>query len=133
MLELHVFANRSRMPDAKRWNEALAREQPPVRLDPFDPVQHTGFLPATIGTDSAGFEYYLESSAEYFESYQIESMESYDAVASFRLSGRLELASALLAIATLVDLTGGRFFEPQAGEWFDVQWAREQARAVLES
>jgi hypothetical protein len=56
-VELVVYLAADQMPSCDRWQKAMDADRIPVQMDPFDTLEHSGFLPVKLNGASCGFEY----------------------------------------------------------------------------
>ena len=101
------------------WQKSIEAHNFAVEIDSdFDPLKHTGFLPARYGGQAAGFEYYCD----------LETDEQ--CCVMLRWSGRArEAVSGLIAAACLCHLTTGHLVDTEEGETIEatsvIAWARQ--------
>jgi hypothetical protein len=119
MVSVEVEFPSGRMPTPQEWQDSILAHGFAVSLDrEFDPLAHSGFLPARCQNQPAGFEYYIDVVAEA------------NSRVTFAWGGDAdEGISAVVAAGCLAYLTGGDLTDPQSGEVFPaiqaIQWARE--------
>src|SRR5437870_1852808 len=69
-MELHVLAEDSRLPDARRWQEAINALGFDLKLDSSLSVrEQTGFLPCTFKGRQSGFEFDVFPASDIVETY----------------------------------------------------------------
>lgn len=117
-VEVIVYLRDADLPTRDAWQRSIDEAGISLRLDEFSPREHTGFLPAALDGQDAGFEYYFEP-VEPSESEEIgEEIADRDCMASFVWhSSEIEGRSAMLAAAVLTKLADGVFYDPQSGEF----------------
>ena len=133
-IELTVFLPRAKMPTPNAWAQAIREAGFPAQLDDdFDVDTFSGFLPCTYDGKEAGFEYYATSVDAEERSDRSLSAE-HDFSVTFTTGSRMrELATSVVAAATLCQLTGGLLSDAQAGEDVDASNVLSWARDMIES
>ena len=99
-----VFLKRADLPAPRVWQAAITAAGFDVQIDPnFDPLTHSGFLPATYHGKPGGFEYELDRA---MDMEGVEGVEGLDAMVAFITHADLrELATSVIAAAALAYLT----------------------------
>ena len=135
-VEICVFVQRDRLPVRNQWQQAIEDMGfPMVLYADFDPLQMSGFCPVTWRGIATGFEYYLDFSKEYLNSYPdiAGQVQLRDSCVTFCFGGHVsELASALAAAASLVQLGNGVCFDPQGELIIDAEQALVMVKQQLE-
>ncbi len=134
--DLDVFLERSKLPAFDEWAEAIRKEGFPLAFpEPVDLTKHTGFLPAVLGDEESGFEFFV-SDLDELDGLPEEAralVPAADAVASFSCHEMQECLAAAVAAAVLARLTSGLFLDPQGSGFFQGQEAIAHARAELDA
>ncbi len=118
-VEVRVYVREANMPTRDQWQRAIDGAGVDLRLDEFSTRQHTGFVPAKLEGQKAGFEYFFEAvePGEEEDDFLAE-IGGCDRFALFVWRGNeLEGRSAMLAAAVLTELAGGVYYDPQGGNF----------------
>jgi hypothetical protein len=132
-VDLMVYLDRERMPKPASWARAIADAGFAMRLDAdFDVDEHAGFLPCEYEGEKAGFEY---SSGPIETIDDLELPESFDFSVTFTTHSDLrELATAVIAAATLCKMARGVLVDPQADARVEsadaIAWARDMLAEI---
>src|SRR5262245_22732726 len=114
-MELHVLADDSRLPDARRWQEEIYALGFDLKLDSTLSVrEQTGFLPCTFKGRESGFEFDVFSASDIVENYPDFKgrFAGRNTSANFRWGGDMvEMACALIASAALAKVCDGLWFD----------------------
>lgn len=128
-----VFLRRSALPSLETWAKAISKAGFPLTLDPeLNVRESTGYRPGTYAGEVAGFEYAVSPARESGLSEQeMQRLGDRDLEVIFTAHSRLhDLVALTIASAVLASITGGRFFNHEAGEWLAgeeaLKWARAQ-------
>ncbi|MEZ4446188.1 MAG: hypothetical protein R3B72_44335 [Polyangiaceae bacterium] len=137
-IETAVILKRERLPAPEDWQRALREAGFAVQLDTdFDPVEMTGFLPATYDGRPGGFEYFFSALDDSdYEPEILDRLGDRDSVVSLVThSDFAGLMTAVLAAAALADLAGGVVHDTEADEFHDsaaaLAWARKMEAEIL--
>ncbi len=135
--DLDVYFNHSKLPSLGQWAESVSREG--FRLtfpESVNLTTHTGYLPAVLGDEESGFEFFVSDLDEPDELLpeEVRSLvPAANALANFCCHGMDECLAATVAAAVLAQLTGGVVFDPQGSGCFQGQEAIAHARAELDA
>lgn len=136
-VELHIFADDSRIPSREAWQREIERLSFPTVLDSsLDLRRNTGFTPTTYKGKAAGFEFCMEPAANVLSAYPhvTPKVGGRDKCATFRWGSDLtECAAALSAAAALAKLTDGIYFYPDDNVIYNADEAIEATRRDLSS
>jgi len=115
---LIVYIHDSEIPSRDEWQRALDEVGTHLILDQFSPREHMGFLPAKLGGQESGFEYFVQRAELPGDDQTRAEIGDRDRMVSFVChSDRLEGRVAALAAAVLTRIANGVFFDPQGGEF----------------
>jgi hypothetical protein len=134
-LEMHVFLNKSRIPDRSSWQAAVGSLDIPFELSPdLDPIHDRGFSPSKIKGLGSGFEIYSESADGLLVSRPelAKTVGDRDWCISFRWGGDMnECACVLAASAALVKLCDAIAYYPSDNLTYDLSGLVEEAKSCL--
>jgi hypothetical protein len=134
-MELHVLADDSRLPDARRWQDGINALGFDVKLDPTLSVrEQRGFLPCTFKGQQSGFEFHIWPASDILETYPEfeERLSGCNTSANFRWGGDMvEMACALIASVALAKVSDGVWFDPQEGVCLTASEALAQVKTDL--
>ncbi len=131
-----VFLERARLPKPLVWADHIRAAGFPMDLDAaFDVETFSGFLPASYGGKSAGFEYFFSPVVELdLDDTVAAQLGLRDVSISFVThSDMRELASAAVAAAVLCAHADGILLDEESGELITANDALASARELLES
>ena len=128
-----VFLDRSRLPTADYWADAIRRAGYAAELDRgFDPTTFSGFLPCAFEGMGPGFEYAFGDASEFLPEHEA-APAPFDAAASFTAHSSVrDLAAATIAASVLAALCEGVLLDCESGEWFEAASAKRWADTQLE-
>jgi hypothetical protein len=133
--EMHVFLNKSKIPDRSSWQSSVSSLGLPLVFDPqLNPLVDTGFSPTKIKDIDSGFEIYSESAKEILQRYPdiTEAVGDRDWCITFRWGGDFnECACVMSASAGLVKLCGALAFFPGDDLTYDLNGLLSEANSCL--
>jgi hypothetical protein len=130
-MELIVFLSRDHLPSRDAWQRAITDNGYDLRLDDADPVSHTGFWPAKLGSVDCGFEYFFEPVVQEEEPEEIlAAIGTRGYRATFVWHGSIDdCRAAIVAAGILVKVADGVLLDSASGELAD----GENALALFEN
>ncbi|HEY3767769.1 MAG TPA: hypothetical protein VGN44_03775 [Candidatus Angelobacter sp.] len=133
--EMHVFLNKSRVPDRSSWQASISSLGLPLVFNlNLNPLVDTGFSPAKIKDIDSGFEIYSESAKEILQSYPniTKAVGNRDWCITFQWGGNLnECACVMAASAGLVKLCNALAFFPGDDLTYDLNGLLNEANSCL--
>lgn len=135
-VDLEVFLERSKLPSLGEWAQAISSEGFSLAFpEPVDITKHTGYLPAILGAEESGFEFFVSDLNEPDDLPEDvgEMLSTANASANFNCHGMDEILAATAAAAVLAHLTDGVVFDPQGGGVLRGQEAIARAKAELDA
>jgi len=115
--DIHVFLNKSDLPSAPAWQEAMQLADLPTEFDAaFDPLRSCGFVACKFNNSGTGFEYLLSSQEDVASAYPAlkHLVRTYDSTVTFTWGhDRNECAVAMISAAILTTLCSGMMYDPQ--------------------
>jgi hypothetical protein len=134
-IELHIFADNSRIPSRDGWQRDIEQLAFPTVLDSsLDLRGGGGFTPTTYQGKATGFELYLEPAEGVLSGYPhvAPKVGDRDTCVTFRWGGDLtECAAALSAAAALAKLADGIYFFPDDDTLYNAAEAIAATRREL--
>jgi hypothetical protein len=134
-LEMHVFLEKSRIPNRSPLQDTISSLNLPFVLNPeLNLLTDSGFSPSKIQDADSGFEIYSEPAQDIMQNYPhlTETIANRDLCLTFRWSGDLnECACVLSTAAGLVKLCGAVAFYPDDDLIYDLNQLLEETKSCL--
>ena len=132
-----VYVQRTNLPSAKEWADAVRAAGFPMELDSdFALESHEGFLPVTYEGKPAGFEYFYSLVGEDEDGEDREHPEVGDrdvGITFVTHSSMRELVTAVIAAAILCERSDGIVYDHESGDTITASEAVASARELIAS
>ncbi len=131
-VEIAVSFASDRLVSPAKWQSAIDAHGFPLQLDDFEWKGQSGFLPATLGGASTGFELDVLKASEIDQMMGVALPSGHDALVVFRFGGDMnECKTAVCAAAVLAEITSGSYHDLDAGVSYPPAEALRQARDTI--
>lgn len=131
-VEIAVSFASDRLVSPAKWQSAIDAHGFPLQLNDFEWNGQSGFLPATLGGASTGFELDALKASEIDQMTGVALPSGHDAIVVFRFGGDTnECKAAVSAAAVLAEVTSGSYHDLDAGVSCSPAEALRQAREAL--
>ncbi|MCA9307606.1 MAG: hypothetical protein KDA16_13835 [Phycisphaerales bacterium] len=117
-MEQSVVMQRTRMPTTAQISDKCRALGFDLTLDEADLIEHTGFLPCTLGGAQTGFEWYAQglgdgaASDANIDPAIRKHLEGRDTVVTWRTGSiEAETQAAMICAAAMIELTDGVYFD----------------------